>query len=215
MSKQYFDVHTHNNNISNGIYNLSLPQVLGEIALPEIPFFSAGIHPCSIDTALNAEDLNNFKPFFEKLFLSSKLMAIGECGFDKTATADFEKQKELFLWHFQMSELYHKPLIIHCVGYFNEITQLKIQLKPLQKWLIHGFRGKAPLALQLVKHGFYLSFGPLFNSESVRATPSNKLFCETDESNIAIETVYKNVALVKQINLNDSVQFFSLRAFVE
>ena len=41
----------------------------------------------------------------------------------------------------------------------SELLKLKQQIKPANPWIIHGFRGKAALAEECLRHGFYLSFG--------------------------------------------------------
>jgi TatD DNase family protein len=107
-------------------------------------------------------------------------------------------QAEYFERQIVIAEKYEKPVIIHCVGYFNELMALKKQINPTQMWIIHGFRGKPQLAVQLLKAGFFLSFGEKFNAESVRITPTDKIFAETDESKKSIIEIYHNLALAKQ-----------------
>lgn len=52
-----------------------------------------------------------------------------------------------------------KPLVIHLVKAVDELLKVKRDLRPSNPWIIHGFRGKAALAEEYLKHGFYLSFG--------------------------------------------------------
>ncbi len=207
----FFDVHTHNLNTENGIYNLQTPDFSYSKPAELNCSFSVGIHPCSI----LPDSFDSQKQIFTQALQMPNLLAIGECGFDKYAFADFETQKKVFLWQCEISELYRKPLIIHCVGYYNEIIKLKKEFKPSQKWLIHGFRAKAPLAQQLVQHGFYLSFGPLFNTESVAITPCEQLFCETDDNvNSNIEAVFRAVANVKSLSVDALKEISSKNAFL-
>jgi TatD DNase family protein len=77
------------------------------------------------------------------------------------------------------------------------LLEIKKQLKPKQLWIVHGFRGKPELARQLLKSDCAISYGEHFNVESVRNTPLDKLFIETDESLQNIETIYNSVALAK------------------
>lgn len=51
--------------------------------------------------------------------------AIGECGLDKYSQVDFDIQKQYFIKQIELSELTHKPLIIHCVKAYNELLNLK------------------------------------------------------------------------------------------
>ena len=102
-----------------------------------------------------------------------------------------------------MQSVSKKPLIIHCVGYFNELLALKKKWNPTQLWIIHGFRGKPELAAQTLKSGCALSYGEHFNAESVRLTPIEKIFVETDESILNINEIYQNIAIIKVCKIED------------
>lgn len=160
--------------------------------------FSIGIHPCFLDAVSNS----SLEILFETAQFSN-VVFIGECGLDKNSTANFAVQLYFFQKQIEISEKLQKPLIIHCVGYFNELILLKKQLKPKQKWIVHGFRGKEQLALELLKFGFDLSFGKHFNEKSVLAAPLNRLFVETDESDLSISHIYQSIANVKQCSIDD------------
>ncbi len=68
-------------------------------------------------------------------------------------------------------------------------------------WILHGFRGKKELALEFMKHGFYLSLGEHYPEEVLRAIPIDRLFIETDESKTNIRALYEKAALIKQIDV--------------
>jgi TatD DNase family protein len=95
------------------------------------------------------------------------------------------------------------PLVIHCVKAFNELILLKKEIKPLQPWIIHGFRGKLSLATDCIRHGFYLSIGAYFQEDALKAIPTDKLFIETDESDKPIEDIYQNIAQVRAMELEE------------
>ena len=57
----------------------------------------------------------------------------------------------------------------------------KRDLRPSNPWIIHGFRGKAALAEEYLKHGFYLSFGEKYQEAALCRVPADRLFIETDE----------------------------------
>ena len=78
-------------------------------------------------------------------------------------------QKEVFLAQANLAEETHKPLIIHCVKAWADLIACKKAVKPEMPWIIHGFRGNGELASQLVRLGFYLSFGDRFNPSALRA----------------------------------------------
>lgn len=188
------DIHTHHFPPigHRAIYNIRIDESGFEFVRQENLYYSAGIHPW--DTEKENENL------LEKLYntlLDKDVIAVGECGLDKYATADYKHQEQLFLHHIQLSEELFKPLIIHCVGCFNELIVLRKKLNPMQDWIVHGFRGKPQLAEQLLKAGFYLSFGEKFNPESVKICPPERMLVETDESRMSIEEIYETINSIK------------------
>jgi hypothetical protein len=53
------------------------------------------------------------------------------------------------------------------------------------------------MANQLLQHGFTLSYGAKFNAKSVEITPLQQLCIETDNKDVAIETIYQQIASLK------------------
>ena len=195
----FIDIHTHKSDNFHfpSIRNLTFEQADKYFASDEKGTVSVGIHPWYID--------DNYEKSLRKIenwLIDKRFVAIGECGFDKKSTVTQEKQMIVFKQQIEISEKSQKPLIIHCVGCFNELLELKTEFKSQQGWIIHGFRGKPELAKQLLNAGFSLSFGEKFNDESIRITPLENLFIETDESLLPIDKIYEKVAFVKGITAN-------------
>lgn len=194
------DIHSHK--VHPGevrtIYNIRVNDQ--SLSLPHGPniFLSAGIHPWDAGNVRSAWMEN-----MGILLRAEQLVAIGECGLDKNVDVSIEQQLEVFEAHIKLSELHKKPIIIHCVGYFNELLALRKTVDPKQPWIIHGFRGKPKLADQLLKAGLYLSFGALFNPESVMKTPIERILVETDESETHIQDIYENIAALKHCQIED------------
>lgn len=193
----FVDIHTHKSGDSEypSILNLTFAEAEIVFSSDKKGFFSTGFHPWTADEF--AEELVSK---LEQYSADKRLVAIGECGLDKNSKVPLEKQVLVFERQIVISEQVKKPLIIHCVGCFNELFELKKRLRPRQLWILHGFRGKPELAKQALKAGCVLSFGEFFNAESVRITPIDKLFIETDESRLAIEDIYAQIAKIKDIN---------------
>jgi TatD DNase family protein len=203
--------HTHktpdNRNIT--VQNIRINNDAMSLAHGPDIFFSAGIHPW---------DSNEFELLWlDKLTMLlnyQQVVAVGECGFDKTTGIPYEVQKEVFEKQIIASETMRKPVIIHCVGYFNELIQLRNEHQPQQAWIIHGFRGKPQMAEQLVRAGFYLSYGEKYNPESVAATPVNRILTETDESDIQLAELYTAICKLKNCEIDDlnaAALLFSLK----
>jgi len=161
-------------------------------ASDEKGLFSAGFHPWYADS-FSMELMEELTVWTS----DKRFIAIGECGLDKNSKTPFEIQVSVFERQITLSEKAQKPMIIHCVGCFNELLALKKKMNPKQMWIIHGFRGKPQLAGQALNAGCALSFGEHFNSESVRLTPTDRLFIETDESTMLVSEIYQSISKIK------------------
>jgi len=192
----FVDIHTHSvpDADSAAIQNLTFTEAGKVFASNQKGLFSVGFHPWFANEFSEKSMLQ-----LEKWARDDRLALIGECGLDKNGKVPLQKQIDVFQQQIRLSERIQKPLIIHCVGCFNELFDLKKTIKPQQRWIIHGFRGKPQLAEQALKIGCFLSFGEHFNPESVRLTPIDKLLIETDESSLPVEELYKQIAILKEI----------------
>jgi TatD DNase family protein len=195
------DIHTHSNHSADShpaIRNLTFDEAEDFFRSDKQELCSVGIHPWHAETS--SEDILSKLEEWSK---DKRFFAIGECGLDRNSNAGFEKQLSVFEAQITISEKSNKPLIIHCVGYFNELLALKKKWNPIQLWIIHGFRGKPELAAQVLKSGCALSYGEHFNAESVRLTPTEKLFVEADESTLNISEIYQHIAKIKACKIED------------
>lgn len=190
-----FDFHHHNRENTYGIYNLEPKEIVTEKK------FSVGIHPKDID--------ENWEENFEKIKEISLLpncVAIGECGLDGLISVNENLQKEVFENHILWANQIKKPVIIHCVKRFSEIIPFQKTAKiPL---VIHGFNKKKTIADEMLRHGFYLSFGKsVLHSLSLQSIlkefPLEKMFLETDDANFNIEELYQKTAEIKGISIEN------------
>ena len=165
-------------------------------------YASVGIHPWTL-TEENADI--QWKALRESI-KDKRIVAIGECGLDKLKGPSMELQTAVFKQEAALAEDSSLPLIIHCVKAFNELIQLKKEISPCQPWIIHGFRGKLPLALDCIRHGFYLSIGSHFQENTLKAIPLDRLFIETDESEESIESIYQRIAETKGISQQELLE---------
>ena len=190
---KFIDIHTHRRDTSDAAI-IDSPHYQADI-----PHCSIGIHPCNI----TAHWRNLFDEIARHAY-KKNVVAIGECGFHFTKTTEPATwQQEAFLAHVELSEATQKPLIIHLVKAQERLIAISKQTRHTQAWIIHGFRGKPEQARQLLSHGFYISYGALFNKESVAATPLDKMFIETDEANTAIEDIYNHISQIKGISTEE------------
>ena len=138
--------------------------------------YSVGIHPWSTVEPITLTLL-------KKLVAAvgdERVVAVGECGFDRLRGGSIEIQRSLFDFHARLAERYNKPLIIHAVRANDELIAAIRRHRPSVEWIIHGFRGKPQLAQQLLSEGFSLSIGKKYNRDVLEVIPANRLYRETD-----------------------------------
>jgi TatD DNase family protein len=158
-------------------------------ALPSDIQISAGIHPWHASEWDSATI-----SILETDLLHSRVLFIGEIGFDNACGIPFEDQLSVLESQLILAEKTRKVVLLHNVGYQSEIFYLKRNFKDIPAWIMHGFRGNAPMAEQFIRNGFYLSFGPKYQVEALRACPIDRLFIETDESNVDLRYLYLKIA---------------------
>ncbi len=194
----FIDIHTHRLTAAENrsIVNLTFSEAKKVFNSLEKGFFSIGIHPWLVN-----EYSDKLLKEIELYFTDPRFIALGECGLDKNCNSAIIKQIQLFEKQIEIAERFQKPVIIHCVGCFNELFEIKKHFNPKQKWIIHGFRGKPQLAEQALKIGLNLSFGEYYNVETLGITPFENLYIETDESHLGIEELYDRVAIIKNCSV--------------
>lgn len=190
-----FNFHHHTLGNFYGIYNLELGENVPE------SYFSVGIHPKDID-----ENWQKHFEAFKKISLQDNCLAIGECGLDALIDIDANLQKTVFERQILWANEIQKPVIIHCVKWFQELIPFqKLAEVPL---IIHGFNKKKSVADEMLKHGFFLSFGKsvLYNlslQSILKEIPIDKIFLETDDADFDIAELYQKVSEIKEISLEE------------
>jgi TatD DNase family protein len=175
------DFHTHNLQADMpAIINIPLEWITHpeQAQLRHGATYSVGIHPWWTEH----QQCEAWTQNLEAWAGHPQITAIGECGIDKVRGADLNTQIDVFKQHILLSEHHQKPLTIHCVRAFDIIMNLKKEMRPTQRWTIHGFRGKPTLAQQLLNAGFYLSFGKRYNPQSFDCCPESRRFNESDDA---------------------------------
>ncbi len=193
----YIDIHTHGSVVISGIYaieNLMAHEDRLPGDIPDQPC-TYGIHPWH----LNERTIDRLTLNVQSVASSPALVAIGEAGFDKLRGPEMKTQARAFEAQVRISEDAGKPLFIHCVRAWDELLPAHKRLRPKMPWLIHGFRGNAELAMQLISKGMYLSFWFDFivrpeSSKLIISLPKERIFLETDGADTEIRTIYEKVA---------------------
>jgi len=202
----FIDIHTHDSVPSDGIFAVEnimahegpVPQNISAGA------FTAGIHPWQ----LNENNRDKLLEFIRSIAANPGLIAFGEAGFDRLRGPSIELQKSVFAEQVRIASEKGKPLIIHCVRAWDELLAAHKNLKPRIPWMVHGFRGKKELALQLLKRGMYLSFWFDFvmrpgSAELLRFLPKDRIFLETDGAGTDIREIYAKVSKDLAVSVDD------------
>lgn len=195
----YINFHTH----KAGVLEITSILNLDQIKKPEDEkgLFSMGIHPWKIQELNISECLEDLKQYA----LLKNVVAIGECGLDKICESSMEEQEQIFIEQIKIAAEVNKPVIVHCVKAFDQLIRIVKEMKPGVFFIVHGYNNNMQIAKQLLKNGFYLSFGKALlksgsNAEKVLGfAPLSRVFLETDDSEIAIEDVYEKAAQIRNI----------------
>lgn len=201
----HYNIHTHH--FSN---NSEIVELVNQYPIEmntELPNFTVGIHPWYLNENTFLDDL----AVIENVIQLPNLKAVGECGLDKRIETSIEIQKKILIPQLLLAEKYKKPVILHCVAAYQEIIEIKKELKLTIPMVIHGFSKNSQVAESLIKNGFYLSFGKylLQNPELenvLKTIPLNQLFLETDMIDQTIFEVYSKAERVLNINLEPIIE---------
>ena len=196
------DIHTHRTGAGNASGFCLLSCTPDEFVAHGGEYYSVGIHPWQLTAAMPPEGTWHL---LEEAVRHPQVLAVGEAGVDKLAAAPLPLQETVFERQALLAEETDKPLVIHLVKAVDELLRVRKRLLPRVPWVVHGFRGKAALAQELLHHGFYLSFGEKYQEGALNAVPLSRLFLETDESLESISRLYVRAAAVRQLSVEELV----------
>ena len=203
-SVKYYDIHTHKEVDSPDIIQIINLECSELQKLKKGKLFSAGIHPWRV-----GENFEEQLAKLETLLKSNSIIVIGETGLDKCCQTPFDLQDSVFKKQLELAEKYEKSVIIHCVKAWQEIIEIKKNYQN-QQWIVHGFNKNYEQAKSLLAKGFFLSFGSdMFKKsktiETLKHSPRDKTFLETDTSSANIIELYRKAADIRGIELEKLV----------
>ena len=199
---RYIDFHSHRaegEKHTLTIKNLFAGEDVPSSSAPGI-YFSAGIHPWHL-TGENAPEL---MAAVKNTLEHPSVIAVGEAGFDSMRGPSKDIQYDAFIYQARLAEELNKPVVIHAVRSWDILRRAKKEINPSVKWVIHGFRGKAQLASDLVSENFMISFGiEGLSPWVVEAAGLRNILLETDDSGRQISSVYSHLAAMSGISQNE------------
>lgn len=201
---RYKDIHCHRRPASDDVESIvnNLVDAATEDLLDDLPC-SVGVHPRSIDGEIDDTIL-----FMRDLAHAESVLAIGECGLDRSIPVPWADQMRVFEDQISISELLCKPLIIHCVRAHADVVALHRDLHPVQPWIVHGFNKGGDVLERLVEAGIYVSFGAaIMQADSpaaqAMATVADDMFLlETDDqTDVDIAAIYARAAELRGVSV--------------
>lgn len=198
------DIHTH--------HPAPQPEAVVSVA-PEdfnpIPgqLYSVGIHPWLTTGEISADTWR----LLEEAARHPQTAAIGECGIDLVKGGPLYRQMQVMKRQAELAEELHKPLVLHVVHAHDVVIGMKKDINPSVAWAVHGFRGKPTVARMFADAGFWISFGELYNPDSVPAVPLERILAETDESARPISEIITALSSLRGKDLTTTIADNSLR----
>ena len=188
------DIHTHHAGRADALLSLPVERALAGCITP----FSLELHPWKLETSANALSLqlDTFRRAADALRHDPRLMAIGECGLDNHCDVPLAIQITAFRAALATARELDLPVIIHCVGHWAEVMAM-VREAGTSANIIHGFRKGTTLATQLLNAGFSIALGEKFNPDVARLVPADRLFFETDESEVDICTIREKILTLR------------------
>lgn len=190
----YFDVHTHNENIEDCVLSVFNYDPSTDSKLPDKRYYTVGIHPWSLSSKGSMYKVSDLKKYAEDPYC----LGFGETGLDYAIKECRELQSLIFRKHIQVAnELNIKCVIIHCVRAYSDIIKIIKEESYTGTLVFHDYNGNIEETRALMSLNSYFSFGrSLFRK-------SNKLisFDESLYSRILLETDEQNQYLISDIYL--------------
>lgn len=158
----------------------------------------SGIHPW---------DAGSWSPT-SPLKLEPDTQIVGETGLDFAVEGDFERQEQLFRAHLELAQASELPVVIHSVKAFERVMKILSEYR-VPGVVFHGFIGSVEqLRRVLQREGYYVSFGERSmrsprSVDALREVPLERMFLETDDSPAPIDGLYGDVAVVKNLEVEE------------
>lgn len=203
---RYKDVHTHRRSDDDQVETILNIMVDAETEdLVDDQPCSVGVHPRSID-----EEVDDTILFMRDLAHAESVIAIGECGLDRSIPIPWVDQMRAFEDQISISEILCKPVIIHCVRAHADVVTLHRDLSPIQPWLLHGFNKGGDTLERVIEAGLFVSFGAAIMhddspaADALKAVPQDRFLLETDDqTEHDIAAIYARAAELRGVSVDD------------
>ena len=166
---------------------------------------SVGVPPDSIEEGVDDALFRT-----RDLAHADQVIAIGECGLDRSIKVSWDDQLRVFEDQISLSELLCKPLIVHCVRGHAEVLMLHRELSPEQPWVVHAYNKGGDTLDRIMEAGMFVSFDAgIMDPESpaleaLRSVPSDRFFLESGEqTEYDIKAIYQRAADIRGVPVEE------------
>ncbi len=143
-----------------------------------------GLHPCFIGSFTDTEAAA-LGPRLREAAKRNAVVAIGECGLDKSA-GELPLQVHLLRIQLQVARELDLPVLLHCVKAHGALLALLQEVGPLQG-VMHSYSGSPEMVKSYAKLGLCFSFGGVLTWEGAKKprlaleqVPPGRLLVESD-----------------------------------
>lgn len=196
-----FNVHTHSVQDYPHIINIrdvkswSVPHSANQ-------YQSVGIHPWDANNC----DINLLKTILQSS--KSSVVSIGECGIDRIKGPSMDIQHKCFEKQLYLAAEHQLPMTIHSVRAISDVLSYMKKF-PNLFYVFHGYSGNTTQTNQLLKYNTWFSFGEQMLRKNSKITevlqiiPVNRIFFETDDSDLDIREIYRAYCHFCNINITE------------
>lgn len=170
--------------------------------------FCLGLHPWFLPA--DEEEKRFAFSLLEESLTDNNFFALGECGLDRLKGGPLETQEELFKEQLILAEKHSlSRVIIHCVRAYPDLQKIINQDLYSGIYILHDYGANADITKQLLKNPkIFFSLGRAltrdkFVKESLPLLRRERIFLETDDDSVTIETRYQQLAELWKMSVVD------------
>ncbi len=144
-------------------------------------YATVGVHPTDSDEIFDEEKYSEI--------ITSKVVAIGECGLDyyhEKQEVGIKRQKVEFIKQIHFAQKQGLPLVIHCRDAYEDLIEI-LKAEYTGEAVVHSFTDSMETAKKFLDMGYYIGLNAILIfdktsklAEVAKNIPSDRMLTETD-----------------------------------